>query len=82
MTGCQTTTTTTTSVTPFIGGSSGLKLSFVESAPPDQVYDMGNSAFAIGLKIDNVGEYSLEPNEGYVEIIVINPHDFNKGAQA
>ncbi len=81
LTGCQTTTTNTGSVAPFIGGNSGLKLSFVDGAPPDQIYDMGSSAFAIGIKVDNVGEYSLEPNEGYVEIIGINPQDFNKGAQ-
>ncbi|MEM4714281.1 MAG: hypothetical protein QXQ79_01930 [Candidatus Nanoarchaeia archaeon] len=40
--------------TSFIGGTQGIKMSFLESQPPATVY--ANQDFQIGLKLENVGE--------------------------
>jgi hypothetical protein len=69
-------------VTSFIGGKAGLKASFIDGTPPAQVYDKGSSAFAIGLKIDNPGEYDITDTNGYVEVVGLNPQDFGMTSQA
>ncbi|MFA5141497.1 MAG: hypothetical protein WC471_00830 [Candidatus Woesearchaeota archaeon] len=82
MSGCTgSKTPTKAAVTPFIGGSDALKVSFVEGTPPAQIYDSGSSAFAIGLKLDNVGEHTVLATDGYVEILGLNAQDFGLGSQ-
>lgn len=68
--------------TPFIGGSNGILASFVSGAPPDFVFDNGNYPFGISVKLENVGESGVAPEDGYVEIIGINPMDFGLASQS
>jgi len=58
----------------FIGGKTGLKLSFVSGAPPDEVYEC--QEFPISLKIENVGETDIAENRVEVSLGGINPEDY------
>lgn len=81
MTGCDSKEPVKTGVSPFIGGKAALTGEFIEGAPPEQIYDKGSSSFAIGLKLENVGEDLVEANDGFVEILGINPVDFGLNSQ-
>jgi hypothetical protein len=65
LTGCGTPTTTGKT---FIGGTEGLKASFLTGTPPDKTTDGGSSGFGIVVKLENSGESTIAPNDGYVEI--------------
>ncbi len=69
-------------VEPFIGGKEGLRMEWVEGLPPETILDEGKMRFGIGTKLTNVGEEYLGQGSGYVEIIGINPKDFNKRDQS
>ncbi|MFT4343157.1 MAG: hypothetical protein ACMXYE_00245 [Candidatus Woesearchaeota archaeon] len=64
--------------TPFAGGANGLSLSFMEGAPPNEVFDAGNFPFSINVRVENLGEHTVGQNDGYIEITGINPEDFGK----
>ncbi|MBN2421847.1 hypothetical protein JXB41_01355 [Candidatus Woesearchaeota archaeon] len=78
---CQEGDTETEVVTPYIGGEEGLQMKFVEGMPPDYIFDNGGYEFGIGVQLDNVGEDDIEEDEAYIEIIGINPKDFNLNSQ-
>ena len=79
ITGCNNGNKTTTIKTePFIGGTTGLKINFVEDAPPDEVYDRGTFPFDVAVLLENVGEYDVNKNDVYVQISGIDPYDFSK----
>lgn len=63
--------------TPFAGGVEGLSMSFVRGAPPDEVFDNEGFPFSISVLIENLGEYTVPSENGYVEITGINPADFD-----
>ncbi len=75
LTACSGETTTTGKT--FIGGTEGLKASFLTGNPPTATMDGGQSGFAIVLKLENRGEYDINANDGYVKIIGIEPSQFN-----
>ncbi|MFT4260931.1 MAG: hypothetical protein ACMXX9_00680 [Candidatus Woesearchaeota archaeon] len=56
------------STTPFIGGTQGLKISFVDSFPPATVSDGGEDPFDIIVKVTNRGEADVEPKDVLVTI--------------
>lgn len=68
------------STDPFIGGTEAVSISFLESTPPDYIFDNGKFPFAVNVKLENLGESNVE--NGYVEIIGINPVDFSKTGQS
>ncbi|HLC66747.1 MAG TPA: hypothetical protein VJK52_03860 [Candidatus Nanoarchaeia archaeon] len=70
------------SATPFIGGTNALSASFTPGAPPDYIFDRGGFPFGISLNIQNLGEDDVNPGDGYVEIIGVNPRDFGLASQA
>ena len=85
--GCQggDKTKTSSSSTPFIGGSEGLRVSFVENAPPAEVLDNPKPTdttksqvqkFDVILKFDNAGEQDIAANGAKVTIGGIFPADF------
>ncbi len=80
--GCKKESATGPRFEPFIGGKEGLRMSWVEGLPPETVLDKGRQPFGIGAKLTNVGEEYVGQGAGYVEIIGINPKDFNKNGQA
>lgn len=59
----------------FIGGDKGLDIKFMEGAPPDEVYDL-DYPFSINVRMENVGEYDVDPSAATVRVTGINPADF------
>ena len=61
---------------PFIGGTTGLLLSFAENAPPEEVFDSGEYPFDIEVKLKNDGEYDIQREKCRVKIKGVKPSDF------
>ncbi len=81
--GCSSNTTNTgtkTTTGAFIGGTKGLDLSFVSSAPPDSVFDT-NYSFSVNVKAENVGEWNVPKENVTFTLTGINPSDFGVSAQ-
>lgn len=57
----------------FIGGTEGLKTSFLGGNPPNEIFDNKQSGFSIVVKLENVGENDIKANEGYVAIKGLDP---------
>jgi len=66
---------------PFIGGTTGLLISFVEDAPPPEVYDGGGFPFDIEVKLQNEGERTVKKEDVTVKISGIDPVEFAKTPQ-
>lgn len=64
----------------FIGGTTGLTISFIEHAPPEEVYDK-DFPFTISVKVENSGEWDVQPENFKLEIIGFDPADFGKSAE-
>lgn len=77
LSGC-TNTDTNTKTTPYVGGTTGLVMSFITGAPPDDLFDKSQMSFGISVKLENKGESDVKSNEAYVEIIGMNPSDYGK----
>ncbi|MEK6854117.1 MAG: hypothetical protein AABX60_02165, partial [Nanoarchaeota archaeon] len=70
--------------TPFIGGTEGVRISFLENAPPRETLDNPKPAdksqisnFDIALRVENVGEQKIPANTLNVIIGGIYSSDFN-----
>jgi len=74
LTGCGTQTTVGKT---FVGGTVGLKTTFLDGSPPDTTTDGGTSGFGIVVKMENVGENTIESNEGYVQIWGLDAKTYN-----
>ena len=61
----------------YIGGKTGLSISFLEKAPPDEVYDNNQDEFDIGLRLENQGEYTVPPNKVIASLSGIRAEDFS-----
>lgn len=69
-------TTTGTGYSPFIGGSDGLEMTFISSAPPDEVYDNDKFPFSVTVELENLGEYDILNGDGFIEIRGISAEEF------
>lgn len=67
--------TGTGSSTAFIGGTEGLVITFQEQNPPSEATDDGFPFFAI-VRLENKGEYQVNPNEVRVDLEGVLPSDF------
>ncbi len=65
--------------TPFIGGTNGLIIEFLENAPPKEVADNGQFPFDIIVKLTNEGEHKVLRSQAHVTISGLFPADFDKG---
>lgn len=75
--------------TPFIGGTEGLRISFLENAPPRETLDNPKasldkskwelSMFDIAMRVENVGEQKIAAKALTVTIGGIYAGDFNVG---
>ncbi|MCK5107357.1 MAG: hypothetical protein KAQ83_01400 [Nanoarchaeota archaeon] len=65
--------------TPFIGGTTGLVMSFVDGAPPEEVYD-GDYSFTAVVKVENVGESDIAIGDARINIRGISPENFGTNA--
>lgn len=61
---------------PFLGGSEGIEISFLEGAPPEEVTDNGLFDFQAILMIKNKGEYALGKDQVNASLIGFQPEDF------
>lgn len=62
--------------TPFLGGSQGLTIDFLEGSPPDEVTDGGTFPFQALINLKNEGEHDLAANKVQVDLIGFLPSDF------
>ncbi len=74
LTSCSNTGKTNSGYNPFLGGDAGIKLEFITSAPPKEVYDNKLYPFSIGVQIENVGESDIKA--GFVEVRGISADEF------
>ena len=65
--------------TPFIGGSKGLELKFLDGAPPDEITDV-SFPFQAVVSIKNVGEHDIAKNQVRVDLSGILASDFGSAA--
>ncbi len=70
--GCGEQEVTTDATKTFIGGTTGLVMSFEPGFPPEEVFDAGNSPFDIDIKLKNEGEYTVA--SGDVEARIVGPY--------
>lgn len=60
--------------TPFVGGTEGLTMTFLEGSPPEEVFDAGQYPFSFTFIVTNVGEDDILPGDNAeVRIVGINP---------
>lgn len=69
-------TTKTGAVDPFLGGTNGILLSFMDDAPPGEVFDGGDFPFSIVVTLKNDGEWEVPSGKGTLSISGINPTEF------
>jgi len=60
----------------FFGGTSALKMSFVENAPPDQILDGGAEEFETLVTIENIGESEIREGKLILKLVGIFPTEF------
>lgn len=73
--GCEN-TQTTQQTTPFIEGTTGLLISFLEDAPPGEIYDGGVFPFEVVVKLKNDGEWDVPASDVEVRISGVDPAEF------
>jgi hypothetical protein len=61
----------------FIGGTTGLLISFLPDFPPENVLDNGQEPFTVMVKLENGGETKVLKGDVLVTLKGINPDDFN-----
>ncbi len=61
---------------PFIGGTTGLLISYDKDAPPAEVYDGGDFDFDVVVKLKNEGEHTVTKDKVEVKLSGIDPTEF------
>ncbi len=69
---------TSTISDPFIGGTTGILLSFEQDAPPAEVFDGGDYPFDVVVKLKNEGEYKAVKADAVLTVSGILASEFNK----
>lgn len=75
LTGCGIEETPISS-TPFLEGTTGFLINFLEDAPPKEVYDGGVFPFEVVVKLKNDGEWDVAAADTLVWISGIDPSEF------
>ena len=68
--------TTPSKESPFIGGTTGLLISYDKDAPPAEVYDGGDFDFDVVVKLKNEGEHTVSKDKVKVSLSGIDPREF------
>ena len=63
---------------PFIGGTMGLDVGFLEGSPPAIVFDNGQFPFEVEVVLENIGEWDIDSGEATITIVGVDPEDFNR----
>ncbi len=77
LTGCNNETQTISKEISYIGGTEGLKTSFLSENPPYNIADGASGVFSIIIKAENVGESTIAASDGYVQISGIDAKTYN-----
>ncbi len=64
--------------TPFLGGSSGLKIDFEEGSPPPEVTDTESFGFNVIIRLKNEGEHKVQKDSVKVKLVGFDPADFGQ----
>ncbi|MFH1399674.1 MAG: hypothetical protein ABIG95_06195 [Candidatus Woesearchaeota archaeon] len=67
---------TITASDPFLGGTTGLLINFLEDNPPSEVYDGGNFPFEVVVKLNNEGEWDVPADTVEVRVSGVDPAEF------
>lgn len=62
--------------TPFLGGSTGVFIEFVEGSPPEEVTDKSTFDFDILVSLRNDGEFDISKEDIKVSLLGVSPEDF------
>ncbi|MAH33067.1 hypothetical protein CL615_01620 [archaeon] len=62
--------------TPFLEGSRGVEIKFLEGAPPEEVTDSGTFDFQAIVSLRNEGEYDLKRDDIKIDLLGILASDF------
>lgn len=74
---CGTDNTNALGTTPFIGGTQGIKMEFVDNFPPPRVSDGGEEQFDMIIRLTNKGESDVAPEDVKVRLSGFSPHLFD-----
>lgn len=74
--GCTGGQTVNSAGTPYVGGTNGLLISFLENSPPAQVSDGNTFPFDIVVLLENAGESDIPTGKASVTISGLYPGDF------
>lgn len=64
--------------TPFIGGTSGITITFLKDNPPPEVTDEESFAFQGIVRLKNDGEFKVPKNDIKVNLVGFDPSDFGQ----
>ena len=64
--------------TPFIGGTSGVTVTFLKDNPPPEVTDEESFAFQSIVRLKNDGEFKVTKNNVKVNLVGFDPSDFGQ----
>ena len=76
--GCGEKDETSNTQSPFVGGTNGLLVTFMENYPPPEVFDGGQDPFDIVLRLNNEGEFDIPASQLRVRISGIQSTMFGK----
>ena len=62
--------------TPFLGGTQGLEIKFIDGSPPKEVTDAGTFSFQSIVSLKNKGEFDLNKDQVKIDLIGFLPEDF------
>lgn len=62
--------------TEFIGGSSGVVISFLEGSPPELVHAGGEEPFTVSVQLENEGEEAIDKEDIEIRLKGFDPSDF------
>src|SRR3989338_286114 len=62
--------------TPFLGGTQGLEIKFIDDSPPKEVTDSGTFNFQSIVSLKNKGEFDLNRDQVKIDLICFLPGDF------
>lgn len=64
---------------PFVGGTNGLTMRFIENEPPSSVFDDNEEDFDIAVLVENVGEYNIPARKIIATLSGVDYRDFGLG---
>jgi len=73
----------TSTTDPYVGGTKGLTIKFLDGQPPEMIFDGNTMPFSVGLMLENKGEHSIfeditnDFDFGRLMLRGINPSHYN-----